>query len=83
MTVALVQSRRFEFLRNKQYHHAHGLRVSPCSLCRGCRAMLRAPDAELASKAHQPEHKQIAQCGSCEQRSVLLQTDDDAFNCCA
>ena len=37
--------------------------------------MQRVPDAVRASKAHQPEHKQLAQCGSGEQSAALLETD--------
>jgi hypothetical protein len=45
-----------------------------------CRVMLRVPDAVSASKAHQPEHKQLAQCGSDEQSAALLQADVDAVH---
>ena len=45
-----------------------------------CRVMLRVPDAARASKEHQPEHKQLAQCGSGEQSAALLQTDVDAVH---
>jgi hypothetical protein len=45
-----------------------------------CRVVLRVPDAVSASKAHQPEHKQLAQCGSDEQRAALLQADVDVVD---
>ena len=45
-----------------------------------CRVMQRVPDAARASKAHKPEHKQLAQRGSSEQRPPLLQTDVDAVH---
>jgi hypothetical protein len=45
-----------------------------------CRVMMRVPDAARASKQHQPEHKQLAQCGSGEQSAALLQTDVDAVH---
>ena len=45
-----------------------------------CRVMLRVPDAPRASKAHQPEHKQLAQSGSGQQSAALLQTDVDAVH---
>ena len=31
----------------------------------------------LALKAHQPAHKQLAQCSSCKQSAALLQTEVD------
>jgi hypothetical protein len=43
-----------------------------------CRMMLRGPSAPRASKAHQPEHKQLAQCCSGQQSAALFQTDVDA-----
>jgi hypothetical protein len=43
-----------------------------------CRMMLRGPSAPRASKVHQPEHKQLAQCCSGQQSAALLQTDVDA-----
>ncbi len=45
-----------------------------------CRVMLRVPDAPRASKAHQPEHQQLAQRGSGQQSTALLQTDVDTVN---
>jgi hypothetical protein len=44
------------------------------------RVMLRVPNAARASKAHQPENKQLAQRGSGQQIAPLLQTEVDAVH---
>jgi hypothetical protein len=42
--------------------------------------MTRMPDTVIISKAHQPEYKLIAQCGSYEQSSELLETNVDVVH---
>ncbi len=42
-----------------------------------CRDLLRVPDSACASKVHQLEHKLLAQRGSGQQSTALLETDVD------
>ncbi len=69
-SLSLLKETTHQVLRYKKMAPRHN----------ACRDLLRVPDAARASKAHQPEHKQLAQRGSGQQSAALLQTDVDAVH---